>query len=255
MKDLLKPLKAESLTEMFIGRFEGLILSGKLAIGQKLPTERELAMQLGVGRQVVHEGLLHLSVRGLITMKPRAGAVVNDYRKEGSLALLQSFVNFQGGKLDRKLLKDLVELRTLVEAETARLAALNRTWENLRAFHEILKLEEATDRENAEKVAVVNFSFHHQVALATGNMVYPLLINSTKHLIENPIGRFYDNPEAVAEVFALHKETVRAIEAGEPGTAMSFMKRVLRKGFAPFDDASVEHTGSMESAPAKARRK
>ena len=50
MKDILKPLKADSLVEVFISRFEDLILTGKVAIGQKLPSERELALQLGVSR-------------------------------------------------------------------------------------------------------------------------------------------------------------------------------------------------------------
>ena len=63
MNSMLKPLKAESLKEVFISRFEDLILTGKLAIGQRLPPERELAVQLGVSRPVVHEGLLDLQLR------------------------------------------------------------------------------------------------------------------------------------------------------------------------------------------------
>ncbi len=55
MQDLLKPIKTESLKEVFVARFEDLILSGKLSIGQKLPSERELAMQLNVSRPVVHD--------------------------------------------------------------------------------------------------------------------------------------------------------------------------------------------------------
>src|SRR5512137_2428558 len=84
MKEILKPLKADSLVEVFISRFENLILTGKIAIGQKLPSERELALQLGVSRPVVHEGLVDLAAKGLVTMKPRVGTMVNDYRKEGS---------------------------------------------------------------------------------------------------------------------------------------------------------------------------
>ena len=82
MQDMLKPLKTESLKEVFISRFENLILTGRLAIGQKLPPERELALQLGVSRPVVHEGLVELAAKGLVKLKPRAGAVVNDYRME-----------------------------------------------------------------------------------------------------------------------------------------------------------------------------
>ncbi len=55
MKKLLAPIRAKSLKEVFIERFESLILSGKLEAGQRLLSERELAEALGVSRPVVHE--------------------------------------------------------------------------------------------------------------------------------------------------------------------------------------------------------
>ena len=73
MQVLLKPIRTESLKELFIRRFEELILSGKFPIGQKLPSERELALQLNVSRPVVHEGLVDLAAKGLVTMIPRVG--------------------------------------------------------------------------------------------------------------------------------------------------------------------------------------
>lgn len=52
MRDLLEPIKSDSLVDVFIQRFEALILSGKITIGERLPSERELAIQLGVSRPV-----------------------------------------------------------------------------------------------------------------------------------------------------------------------------------------------------------
>ena len=59
---LLEPLKTDSLVEAFVKRFEELILSGKITIGQQLPSERELAKTLGVSRPVVHDGLHKVSM-------------------------------------------------------------------------------------------------------------------------------------------------------------------------------------------------
>ena len=61
MLELLKPVKTESLKEACSGRLEDLILSGRLPIGQKLPSERELALQLCVSRPVAHEALVDLA--------------------------------------------------------------------------------------------------------------------------------------------------------------------------------------------------
>jgi len=63
MQELLKPIRTESLKDVFISRFEELILSGSFPVGQKLPSERELALQLGVSRPVVHEGLVDLAAK------------------------------------------------------------------------------------------------------------------------------------------------------------------------------------------------
>ena len=57
LQEFLKPIRKDSLKDVFIKRFEDLILSGTFPVGQKLPSERELALQLSVSRPVVHEGL------------------------------------------------------------------------------------------------------------------------------------------------------------------------------------------------------
>jgi len=110
MQELLKPIRTESLKDVFIRRFEDLILSGKFPIGQKLPSERELALQLGVSRPVVHEGLVDLAAKGLVSMIPRVGTIVNDYRQEGSLSILTSLVNYNQGNLEPGLLFSLQQL-------------------------------------------------------------------------------------------------------------------------------------------------
>ncbi|MGC4115107.1 MAG: pyruvate formate lyase family protein [Myxococcales bacterium] len=127
MEQLLRPLRADSLTDVFVSRFEELILSGKLTIGQRLPSERELALMMKVSRPVVHEGLVVLGQKGLVTQKPRVGTVVADYRRSGSLTTLTSLLNYAEGTVGTRLLEDVLEMRRLLEVEAARLAARHRT--------------------------------------------------------------------------------------------------------------------------------
>lgn len=86
----IEPLQVNSLTGACITRLEELVLSGELRAGERLPAERDLAARLGVSRPVLHEALLDLSAKGLVTILPRRGVVVNDYRKSGSTAILSS---------------------------------------------------------------------------------------------------------------------------------------------------------------------
>lgn len=230
MKEILKPLKSESLVEVFISRFEDLILTGKLAVGQRLPSERELALQLGVSRPVVHEGLVDLAAKGLVTLKPRVGTVVNDFRKEGSLAILNSIINYRQGGLDENLMESLLQTRLLVETETTRLAASHRTDEHMKEFHLIVDAEEKANPRDLKTVTRLDFAFHHLMGIASGNLIYPMLINSFKPVYMNFTSLFFSNPKMAPEIVQFHRRLVKAIEDRDADKATSIMQETLAHG-------------------------
>jgi len=230
MQDLLKPIRTASLKDVFIKRFEELILSGKFPVGQKLPSERELALQLGVSRPIVHEGLVDLAAKGLITLIPRVGTIVNDFRKEGSLSLLTSLVNYHQGYLEPGLLVSLLDMRLLFEVETARLAAANRNQEQLDSIRALLQKEDSINHQDVESISELDFDFHHLIALASGNHIYPLLLNSFKHCYLNLAGQFFSDPTVVPVVFDFHKKMVKAIKDKNEKSAAGIMRRMLDHG-------------------------
>lgn len=108
-------LTAPSLKELFVQRIAGLILSGKLRIGEKLPPERVLAEQMGVGKTVVHSGLQELQRLGLVTIKPQSGVYVADYLNDGNLETFNAIVRFNGDSLGYETISGLFDLRIAVE--------------------------------------------------------------------------------------------------------------------------------------------
>ncbi len=230
LSQLLEPIKTDSLKDVFVVRFEELILSGKVKIGQKLPSERELALQLGVSRPVVHEGLVELASRGLVSLKPRSGAVVNDYRKEGSITMLSSLIQYQKGKLEPELLDSLLQMRMLMEPEFARFAAINRTEDQVREFNEIVKNEESADYKNIQNITDLDFEFHLLIAVASGNAVFPLLLNSFRQVYTNISGQFFKDSQVISTVHKHHRDMVRALEAQDAKKAVSIMKTLLNHG-------------------------
>ena len=230
MKPALAPLRADRLKDVFIARFEELILSGALKIGQKLPSERELALQLGVSRPVVHEGLVDLAAKGLVTMTPRVGTVVNDYRTQGSLTLLNSLVNYNNGDIEPALLESMLDMRRLFEVETARLAALNRTDGQLIEMKSVLQQEEAAALGDAAAMRELDFQLHHIMAMASGNLLYPMLLNSFKQVYQNLAGTFFRDPARAPEVITFHRNLVSAIEAQDEERAVIVTKNMLKHG-------------------------
>lgn len=226
----LKPLKTENLPDRFIEQFEELILSGAFPIGEKLPPERELALKLGVSRPVVHQGLLDLEHKGLVKMIPRVGTVINDYRKEGSLTLLNSLLRFQNRKLDPAMLRSLLEVRVLFEVENARLAAQNRNANDLAELESVISTESGLDRKDTASMVNTDFSFHLTVAVATGNLVYPMLINSFRTVYTDLTSRFFALPGVPDTVFPMHRSMVTAIKEQNSAKAASLMKKLLKHG-------------------------
>lgn len=230
MLDLFEPIKTESLKEVFVTRFESLILSGKLSIGQKLPSERDLALQLGVSRPVVHEGLVDLASKGLITMKPRFGATVNDYRKHGSPEILESLFNYHNGALEPNILEGILSMRILFEEETARLAAANITDDQLEELNALIDREKSMDHGDIEAVTQVDFEFHLLVTMASGNFIYPLLLNSMKRIYTNLSGQFFADPANIPVVFGFHENILAALKNRDGVQSVQVMKQLLRHG-------------------------
>lgn len=244
MMQVLQALKAVSLKEVFIERFEELILSGRVSAGQKLPSERALALRLGVSRPVVHEGLIELAARGLVTQKPRVGTIVNDYRRHGSLALLSSLINYREGDLDPSLLEALLDLRRLFETETARLAAVNRSDDDVKYLYDLLSRESKADRSNCSVLVDVDFDFHHAIALASGNPIYAMLIKSFEPAHKNLAERFFADVSVASGVLYAHARLVAAIDSRNDVAAAELMTALL-------DDGVNRLQGRTGESPAK----
>jgi DNA-binding FadR family transcriptional regulator len=124
----------------------------------------------------------------------------------------------------------MVEMRMLFEVETARLAASRRTPEHLDGLKGLLEEETAVASREIERIAEVDFGIHHLIAMATGNFIYPLLLNSFRQVYTSFTKRFFEDPEVVSVVFAFHRELLQAVEDKDEERAMEAMRRLLVHG-------------------------
>ena len=131
----------DRMEDAFVKRFETEILSGQYVPGDRLPAERDLAESHGVSRPVVHGAMRQLAARGLLRIEARRGIFVSDFRREGSVEMLLSLINFAGGDLAPGILDGLLEMRLLLETETARLAALRAAPDELADIERVLARE------------------------------------------------------------------------------------------------------------------
>lgn len=133
-------LTSPSLKELFVSRVAGMILSGKLRVGEKFPPERALAEQMGVGKTVVHTGLQELQSMGLVTIKPQSGVFVADYMQDGNLETFNAIVRFNGENLSVETIAGLFDLRLAVQGYALIALAKKHTPQD------IAQLRECVDR-------------------------------------------------------------------------------------------------------------
>lgn len=179
-------LVSPSLTDLFVSEIQRMILSGELAVGDRLPTEQQLSDQMGVSRAVVYNGVKKLEKLGFLRIAPRKGVYVADYLLDGNLETLQAIISYSREYFTPAVLTPILIFRRSTEGEIVRQAAKNRTEEHLKALSDLLgsmteKLEPA---ENANII----YAFYHQLGLATGNLVYPLLVSSFKPIYLSLLG-------------------------------------------------------------------
>ena len=171
-----EPLYAPSLKDLFVRKLQGMILSGELALGQKLPAERELCRQMGVSRAVVNGGIAELSRQGFLEVLPRQGTYVADYRRYGTMEPLMAIMDYNGGTLGREEIRSILEVRWGLEQMALRRVidyASDEDLERLGAFVDALgKLP------TAAQAADIAFRFHHEMTLMGGNHILPLIYTS-----------------------------------------------------------------------------
>src|SRR5438309_4641619 len=118
MIESLKPISRLSLSDEIVEQIIDLISRGILRPGERMPSEKQLCLQFGVGRTSVREALRSLSAMGVLETRMGEGTFVAE---DAGRSLERSF---QWGLLmNRKTVEDLVETRLMLESHTAYLAA------------------------------------------------------------------------------------------------------------------------------------
>ncbi len=136
---------------------------GALKPGDRLPPERELALQLDVSRASVREAMRLLDMKGLVVIRPGAGTFITEDAIEAIVQAFSSLLDDDAGAA-----RDVFEMRLLLEPHVVSLAADRATERDIRRMAEILDGQEA---EIAAGGMGVEFDteFHAAIAAATKN--------------------------------------------------------------------------------------
>ncbi len=221
---VFEAIRKSTAPEMVARQILDRITGGQLKPGQRLPSQRELAQALAVGRSSVREAINALVVMGYLRVKHGQGTFV-----ARNLPSSDEAVKKLGSALEAGSLMDLMEVRRLLECKSAALAAERadrQQIEQLRA--NIEKMEQATGRYQVFLEA--DLDFHAALAEASGNSI----ICEMMKLITAKVSRQHSRlrtgrlaPDYRKQSIITASQVVDAIAAGNPRQARLLMEKHL----------------------------
>jgi DNA-binding FadR family transcriptional regulator len=203
------------------------VLSGAIAVGERIPSERALATEHGVNRHAVREALKRLEQAGLVSISQGGPTRVRDWTRTGGLELLLDLIAPSAQATPPELARGVLEMRASIGVDAARRCAgraddLRRT-DVLRAAHDA-----AAAAESGEVGAVVASyaALWEHVVLGADNLAYRLSLNSLALALaghEDLLRRTLPTPADAAAIRRLGT----AIHEGDPGAAADAARSLL----------------------------
>ena len=201
------------------------ILGGVYEPGEKLPTQRALAKDLGVNMASIREAVKRLEQLRLVDVRHGDAMRVADWRTSGGLDVLAHLL-FRAGGLDAHTLKDLMEARALMLSEAARLAAVHRTDDQAEGLTQTA--ERIAQAQDAQAAQALDWAFYATVVEAAGNLVLTLVMNSIRHVYFQRADLFAKVVDDHHQLAPLYANAARAIASNDTGKAAAATKRLAQ---------------------------
>ena len=219
---VLTRIVRSSVKDLALEQLKGYILTGRLAPGQRLPSERELAEQLGVGRNSVREALKVLEAVGLVESRIGEGTFITAQTGASIGRTIGIGLAAWGGAI-----MEIMVARQIIEVEAAHVAALRADANDLSALNDELRRMETTD--DVRVYLAADMEFHRCLGRATHNGV---IANITKHLTdflqEALLETHTDQLMTTAEGIGTHRSVYQAVADRDGIAAAEAMRAHLR---------------------------
>lgn len=219
-------IERTSLSDRVAEELQAMIRSAEYQVGDKLPTEGELMEKFSVSRITIREAVRKLRTMGLLEVRQGDGTFVKELTPTSFMKPLLSMLT-----LDKKNLRDIFEVRLVIECKSAELAAQRAEEEALRNMQTYLnRMDTAIAEGNREHYNEADMLFHYEILKSSGNQIILAIGDMIVSMIRDSISASISPPNALANSITMHKKIYTAISQKDPAEAVAAMKQHLEGG-------------------------
>ncbi len=242
-------VQRQRVYQQVIDQIRDAILAGQLAPGEPLPPERELVTTFGVSRTSVREALRALEAQGLLSPQTNASPQSPLVVSPSALNVLRDAVA-HSLQFSRISLRDLVDLRCVLEAAAARRAADHRDHPALSDARIALERQRRSGI-TPEDFEAADVEFHIAVLSASGNEAVQLVMLGLRDVIEHylleALRRLDDREASIEHLIREHTEILASVERGDGEAAARLLDAHIRHFYRRW----VESDPGADAAPPK----
>jgi GntR family transcriptional repressor for pyruvate dehydrogenase complex len=213
-----------SLPDKVVEQLTEAITSRQLKPGELLPSERELGDKFEVSRTVVREAIRSLAARGLVRVTSGRGVEVNEPSSDTVADSMRLLVRGRDGLNYGKV----NEVRTVLEVQTAALAALRARPEDLERLEKICRdHERALRKGDLAGASELDFQFHRELTRASGNELLLAMLDSISDVLREIRNQSMNLPHVGEEGLVAHRLILKAVKSGSSKAARDAMAKHL----------------------------
>ena len=203
---------AEQLTEAIVSR--------RLKVGDRLPSERDLGETFKVSRTVVREAIRSLAAKGLVRVTSGRGVEVNDYGAEDVAASMRLLVRGHEG-IDYGKVN---EVRTAVEVQVAGLAALRAAPEDIDRLRQLCDdHQRSLEKGELDVAGELDFQFHRELTRCSGNELLLAMLDSIAEVLREVRNQSMAEPHVGADGLQAHRRILKCVIAQNASEARNAM--------------------------------
>ncbi|SOC38202.1 FadR/GntR family transcriptional regulator [Salinicoccus kekensis] len=218
----MEPIKKEKLSDIIFTQLVTMIRNQEYIEGEKLPSENDLAKYFNVSRVPVREAISKLVSVGYVESHQGKGSYIK------SVAASDEFKEYTYGEFTKKELFNLLEMRTLLEVEAAKLSAQRRDEKNLKEIESALLDFKEITQDQFSIGHKADYNFHKAIVKSTNNDYIIQTFNNLQlvhqNALEFSLKLNIGKPRKREEVYKEHEEIYNAILTQDENEAKKRME-------------------------------